>query len=69
MKAIAPNKAPATNRRLRFPFDGPGAVACLFYAPPASPAAVGETRCSPVYDARVSSLRLSHYRRGFLRFV
>jgi hypothetical protein len=38
------NKAPAPNRRPRFPLGG---LACLVYfscAPPASPAAVGEAR-------------------------
>jgi hypothetical protein len=39
-----PNKAPAPNRRPRFPLGAAGAVVHYFSAPPASPAAVGEAR-------------------------
>jgi hypothetical protein len=41
-----PNKAPAPNRRHRFPLGTLREFAYLFCAPPASPAAVGEAqRC------------------------
>ena len=38
------NRAPAPNRRGRFPLGAPGGFACLFCAPPRSSAAVGEAR-------------------------
>ncbi len=40
----APNKAPAPNRRLRFPLGSLGDFEYPPCAPPASPAAVGEAR-------------------------
>jgi len=43
----APNKAPAPNRRERFPLGGLRGFGYLFSAPPASPAAVGEARRYP----------------------
>jgi len=39
-----PNKAPAPNRRQRFPLGSSAYCDYLFYAPSASPAAVGEAR-------------------------
>jgi len=41
---MKPNKAPAPNRRPRFSLGGLGEFEYLVYAPPSSPAAVGEAR-------------------------
>lgn len=41
-----PNKAPAPNRRPRFPFAALPWFDYLFCAPPSSPAAVGEAQRS-----------------------
>jgi hypothetical protein len=38
------NKAPAPNRRPRFPLGAPAPLVYHLCAPPASPAAVGEAR-------------------------
>ena len=43
-----PNKAPAPNRRPRFPFAALGSFDYHFCAPPASSAAVGEAQRSAV---------------------
>jgi hypothetical protein len=46
IEALMPNPAPAPNRRPRSPLGASGQFEYLVYAPPASPAAVGEARRS-----------------------
>jgi len=43
-ETLTPNKAPAPNRRPRFPLGGMWDFGYLICAPPASQAAVGEAR-------------------------
>lgn len=46
MSGSASNKAPAPNRRLRFPLGGSVEFEYLVCAPPAAPAAAGEAQRS-----------------------